>query len=64
MALSFGEGWPFLKIRLEELVGEMLGEEGEHQIGALGIGDELSSQQNLLYNKLGIGKDSSSWRER
>lgn len=35
MAQAFGEGWSFLKVRLEELVSEMLGKECKHQARAL-----------------------------
>lgn len=44
MAQGFGEGWSFLKVRLKELVGEMLGEECKHQARALWVRNELLSQ--------------------
>lgn len=30
-------------VGLEELVGEVLGKEGEHEVGALGVGSKRSS---------------------
>lgn len=51
-----GEAAPHLPGRLEELVGEMLGEEGKHQVGAPGIGFKLVPQQEPLRQELGVGE--------
>ena len=48
MTLGFGEGRSFLHVRLEELMGEVLGEEGKHQAGSLGVGDEGPPLEQLL----------------
>ena len=54
MALSLGEGRPLLHVRFEELVCEVLGEEGEHQAGALGVWDEVLPDEQLLCQHLDI----------
>lgn len=56
MPQRLGEASPHLPGRLEELVGEMLGEEGKHQVGAPGIGFELVPQQEPLRQELGVGE--------
>ena len=50
------EGWPFLHVGFEELVREVLGEEGEHEAGALWVGNEVPPQQQLLRQLLGVGQ--------
>lgn len=52
MAKGFCEGWPFVVIRLEILVGEMLGKEREHSICALRVRNKFSPQQKLINNDL------------
>lgn len=54
MTQGFGEGWSFFKVRLEELVSEMLGEESKHETGSLWIRDELFPQQHFLHHLLCI----------
>lgn len=54
MAQGFGESWSLFKVRLEELVREMLGEESKHETAPLWIRDELLPQQHLLHHQLGI----------
>lgn len=54
VSFSYSESGSFLHVRFKELVGEMLCKKGEHQAGALGVRDELSSHQNLLCQKLRI----------
>lgn len=54
MTQGFGEAWSFFKVRLEELVSEMLGEESKHETGSLWIRDELSPQQHFLHHLLCI----------
>lgn len=56
MRQRLGEATSHLPGRLEELVGEMLGEEGKHQVGALGIGFKLLPQQEPLCQELGVGE--------
>lgn len=48
------EGWASLHVGFEELVREVLGEEGEHEAGFLRVGDELSPQQKLLHDHLDV----------
>lgn len=50
MAQCSGESRSSFVVCLEKLMGEVLGEECEHQVCALGIRDELPSQQNFLQN--------------
>lgn len=43
MIVGSCERWTFLLVGFEELVCEMLSEEGKHKTGALRVWDELSS---------------------
>lgn len=52
MAECSGEGRAPLLVRLEELVGEVLGKEGEHHVCALWVRNKLSPQQKLLHDQL------------
>lgn len=56
MAQAFGEGWSFLKVRLEELVSEMLGKECKHQARALWVRNEPLSQEEFFHHLLDIRK--------
>lgn len=67
MPQRLGEAASHLPRRLEELVGEMLGEEGKHQVGALGIGFKLLPQQEPLCQDLRVGElllPCKGWRLR
>ena len=44
-------------------MGEVLGEEGEHEIGTLRIRNEPLPQQNLLHHELDIREHCSSYQE-
>jgi len=62
-----GEATTHLPRRLEELVGEMLGEEGKHQVGASRISFKLLPQQEPLRQELGVGElllPCEGWRLR
>lgn len=62
-----GEAASHLPGCLEELMGEMLGEEGKHQVGALGISFELPPQQEPLCQELGVRElllPCKGWRLR
>lgn len=48
MSKSLCEAQTHAIVRFEELVGEVLSEECKHDIGALRIGSECSSFQQLL----------------
>jgi hypothetical protein len=48
------EGWAHPVVGLEELVGEVLGEEGEHQIGSLRVRSELLSYQEARHQVSGV----------
>lgn len=54
MTQGFGESWSFFKVRLKELVSEMLGEESKHKTGSLWIRNELFPQQHFLHHLLCI----------
>lgn len=41
MVLGLSEGWASLHVSFEELVCEVLSEEGKHKIGALWVRDKL-----------------------
>lgn len=51
-----GETTSHLPGGLEELVGEMLSEEGKHQVGAPGVSFKFVPQQEALSQQLGIGE--------
>lgn len=54
--LVHGESRSSLHVSFEELVGEMLREEGEHEVGALWVRYELPSQQELFSQQFHIGE--------
>lgn len=43
---------------LKELVGEVLREKGEHEVGALWVGPERPSLQQPLHQQLRVGQPS------
>lgn len=49
-------------VGLKELVGEMLCEEGEHEVGALGVGSERPSLQQPLNQQLRVRQSSRAWK--
>lgn len=64
---SLGEATSHLPRCLEELVGEMLGEEGKHHVGASGISLKLLPQQEPLCQELGVRElqlPCKGWRLR
>lgn len=56
MAWSLCEGRASFHVRFKKLVSEMLGEESEHETGALWVGDKLSPHKKLLGQSLSIGQ--------
>lgn len=60
MAQSLGKAQPHAVVGLEELVGEVLSEESEHEVGALGVGSESSSFQQLLDQHLRVRQPLSA----
>lgn len=54
MVLGHSEGRASLHVSFEELVCEVLSKEGEHEIGALWVRDELLPDQELLHHRLHI----------
>lgn len=56
MPQCLGETASHLSRGLEELVGEMLGEEGKHQVGAPGVSFKFVPQQEALSQQLGVGE--------
>jgi len=54
VSLSEDEGRPLLHVGFEELMCEVLGEEGEHEIGALRIRHKLPPCQQLLSQHLDV----------
>lgn len=54
VAQGLGEARTHLARRFEELVGEVLRKEGEHEIGALGVGYEHPPEQEATAQELGI----------
>lgn len=67
MSQSLGEATSHLPRCLEELVGEMLGKEGKHHVGASGISLKLVPQQEPLCQELGVRElqlPCKGWRLR
>lgn len=67
MPQGLGEAASHLPRCLEELVGEMLGKEGKHHVGASGISFKLLPQQEPLCQELGVGElqlACEGWRLR
>lgn len=54
MVLGLSEGWASLHVSFEELVCEVLSEEGKHKIGALWVRNKLPPEQELLHQHLHI----------
>lgn len=54
MGQRLGEAQTHAVVRLKELVGEVLREEGKHEVGALGVGSEGPSPQQLLHQQLRV----------
>lgn len=61
MPQGLGESRPHLARSLEELVGKMLGKEGKHEVGALGVRYELSPQQETLAQELSVWQLLLPW---
>lgn len=51
---SLSEAHTHAVVGLEELVGEVLRKEGEHEVGALGIGSKRPSLQQPVHKQLGV----------
>lgn len=54
VAQRLGEARTHLARSFEELMGEVLGKEGKHEVGALRVGDELPPEQEATTQKLRI----------
>lgn len=59
MCKSLSEAHAHAVVGLKELVGEVLGEEGEHEVGALRVGSERSPLQQPLHQQLRVRQPSS-----
>lgn len=58
MSQSLGEGFYLLiLVRLEKLVGEVLGHEGKHQTGSLRVWPKFGSFKETLSDNFGIWKN-------
>lgn len=67
MPQCLGKAASHLPRCLEELVGEMLGEEGKHHVGASRISFKLLPQQEPLRQELGVRElqlPCKGWRLR
>lgn len=64
MTLCHSESRSVFHIRFKELVGEVLCEEGKHEVGALRVWNELSPYQELLCQLLNIGEFFFSYRQK
>lgn len=51
-------------VRLEKLVGEVLGHEGKHQIGSLGVWPKFGSFKETLGQHFGVREDRFTCKER
>lgn len=58
MSQSLSEAQTHAIVGLKELVGEVLCEEGEHEVGALGVRSERPSLQQPLNQQLRVRKPS------
>ena len=58
MRESLSEAHAHAIVGLKELVGEVLCEESEHEVGALGVGSERPSLQQLLNQHLRVRQQS------
>lgn len=56
MSKSLSEAQAHTVVGLKELMGEVLSKEGEHEVGALGIGSECPSLQQPLNQHLRVGQ--------
>jgi hypothetical protein len=54
MTQGLGEARAHFARSFEELMGEVLCKEGKHEVGALGVRNELSPEQEATTQKLGI----------
>lgn len=64
MAQGLGEASTHLARSFEELVGEVLGKEGKHEVGTLGVRYELLPEQEATAQELGIWQLLLSWLGR
>lgn len=64
MAQGLGEARTHLASSFEELVGEVLCEEGKHEVGTLGVRYELLPEQEATAQELGIWQLLLPWLER
>lgn len=62
MVESLGEAQAHAVVGLEELVGEVLREEGKHEVGALGVRPERSPLQQPLNQQLRVRQFCLAWR--
>lgn len=64
MSKSLGEATLNFMVCPEKLVGEVLGHEGKHQIGSLGVWPKCVSFKETLSHHFGIRKDRFTCKER
>lgn len=64
MAQGFGETWTHLARSFEELMGEVLCKKGKHEVGALGVRDELPPEQEAAAQDLWIWQLLLAWSGR
>lgn len=64
MAQGLGEARTHLASSFEELVGEVLCEEGKHEVGTLGVRYELLPEQEATAQELGIWQLLLPWLRR
>lgn len=64
MSQSLGEATFNVMVCLEKLVGEVLGHEGKHQVGSLGVWPKFGSFKETLSQLFRIRKNSFTWKDR